>query len=485
MLELNSKTANINHNNLLKDFKVSYILGLIFISLITFVLTLFFDVNEYFYVFLALPIGLLGVYIFFKNPVVWIYTILVASPIFLISRGEEMGPQKIIPYAFIIPGIIIWLVSMVLIKREKVIKNPGDFFYILFISFAALNIIIAIINSTDLFEWLREYLVYFLYFLYFPIRHYIKTEKQINTFILLTCFSLLAISLYQIYFYKQSMSSAIYMYQVMISLRSNITYLVFGIILGIVWFFKNDKWIYKLIAISTSILCLTTIITTFARTMWIISLFLAILTYFILNRKQKIHYIFIVFTSVGLLYFVASIAFSSNLNTYIKLMNNKFTSSTKGTADPSVLTRIYEYDAVIEKIIENPLAGNGIATDFSYYDIIQKCTIRKAYTHNSYLLLAYNVGIPTTILFILFLIYYFAVSIKKIIINKTNYYRFYYFIGLSGILVGTIASFASGLFMTKETAIMLIISIYLINIEYSIKNNISDRINNNDVSLLE
>lgn len=458
-------TEKSNISELINQFKSPKIIGSLFILLIFYSVSFFLDLSSYYIIPLAVPVVVLGLYLFFKNPVLWIYTVIISSPFFLTSRGEDFGPAKIIPYAFMLPGIIVWFINHLLIRRERIVRNPGDFIYILFIFFLSFNVIIGIINEADMLNWLREYFVYFMYLLYFPARYYIKTKKQLDIFLILVAYSLIFVSLSQLYFYKMAMSNALYMYQVMFSLRDNITFLTFGIIFGIVFFFKEKGKFLKVYYLLTGLLCTITIITTFARTMWIIGLFLFVLSFFIFNRRQKFQYIIAILGSIILLYIIGSFVFKANVNTYFSLINKKFSSSTKGVTDPSVLTRIYEYKAVFDKIEENPLAGNGIAKDFVYYDLLQKATSRKAFTHNSYFLLAYTAGIPTTIVFICFLIYYSYVSCKRIYKYRFSDQRFYYYLGLVGYLVGIISSFASGMFMNKETALMMIISTFFINLE--------------------
>lgn len=475
-----NKPENINIREIIEQFKSPIIFGSLFILFSFYSISFFLDFSTYYFLLLAIPIGFLGLYLFFKNPLFWLYSVIIASPFFLTTRGDDFGPSKIIPYAFMLPGIIMWFISQSLIKREKIVQNPGDFLYILFIFFLSLNVIIGIINESNMLNWLREYMVYFMYLLYFPARYYIRNRKQLDIFLILVAYSLIFVSISQLYFYKLLMSNALYMYQVLFSLRDNVTFLTMGIIFGIVFFFKEKNRILKFYYLLTGLLCTMTIITTFARTFWIIAIMLFFISFFVFNRKQKIQYIFAVLGSLLIFYIVAGLIFNNNLNTYISLINNKLSTSTKGVADPSVLSRVYEYKAAFEKIEENPLAGNGIAKDFTYYDILQKSTLRKSFIHNSYFLLAYTAGIPTTIVFICFLIYYSYLSIKKILKTRLSDIRFYYFIGLTGYLTGIIASFASGLFMNKETALMIVICTFLINLENdNVKTDLPDEAKSN------
>lgn len=462
---MNKSSVNIDHSNILKKFNISWIWSAVF-AIIPILLILMINSELDTLIIVSAIIGILFAGLSIVFPKVWVYSTILLLPLYLISRDTEINPMEILVYSYILFGLLFWFVSVLLIKREKIVYNIGDFTLILFLVFAFLNFTIALLNDVDMFNWLKEYLLYALYLLYFPFRYYIKDKKDRDLLLVLLSISLIIIASYQLIYIRQTTLLATYAYQLLSSLRINLTLLAFGALLGIVGLFYFENFRTKLLMSVQALLCLAVVVTSFARTTWIIELFLIAMVMIVLNKRQRI------ITSIvasGLLVLLITVFFTvfSSFDIYLQLISKKFLSTTDGKKDVSVMSRVYEYEAVWKAIEENPISGNGLAKVYAHRNILSNppTTLRKTFTHNSFLQLIYGVGLPTTIAISFFLFYYSFMSFKYLFTKQSTSHlsKFYPFLAFSGFFISIIHSLVSSQLIAKETIILIVISCLLTN----------------------
>lgn len=431
-------------------------------------------------IFLAVKAELFGIYalaaiigIFFASmsiifPKVWAYSTILLLPLYLISRDTDVNPMEIVVYSYLFSGIMLWFISEVFIHRRKVVYNFGDFCIILFLVFAFFNIIIALLNNTELLAWFKEYTVYCLYLLYFPYRKFFRTDDDVRKVITCLALSLIIISLYQLYHFKTLIVMATFAYELQSTLRINLTLLSFGAVLAILSIFRYKGKFFKIYMLLLAILCAGIVTTSFARTTWIIELGLIGAILFILNRRQKIVALTIAGIS-ALAIVITLVSMLSNFDVYLGMLNKKFLSTGDGKKDPSVRARIVEYSSVWKSIEQNPISGNGIGKKFAHKNILANGNpvMRKSFIHNSFLQLWYCLGIPTAIPIVLFLLFYYLKSIMLTFFHgrKPNIaYCFYQFLAFSGLTIALSHAMVSPQLVAKETIILIVFSCWLCNL---------------------
>ncbi len=75
------------------------------------------------------------------------------------------------------------------------------------------------------------------------------------------------------------------------------------------------------------------------------------------------------------------------------LLGRWSTIRTSTTQDISLLSRIYEGEAVLAQVVQNPVLGHGLGVPYSKYDIITQEIWTSTWIHNGYLGLLYTYGI--------------------------------------------------------------------------------------------
>lgn len=408
----------LNYNFKIKPFEV--IIYFLVISL-----SLFISYKlENSLIILGISVALLSAYFILNYPKFWLYTLAALSGVFFVTSSDGVSVMDAITAAVFQGSIVIWFFNQIFIKKSKIAKNKGDWFILAFYFFLLFNSIVAYFNNVDMLLWLREYLLFSTLLLYFPVREVIKTENDLKNLLKFYMVVISFVGLYQFYLYYQRINEiiAVYAFQLSGGVNINQTLYTISSIFGIVFLFtqKNIKNELKMLVFTG--LTIISLIATFSRTFWVLLLiFLIIYFLFVsIDKKTKILTYLGLITIVFLV--IAYFLMQENFFVYLEVILNRFTSSTKGKQDLSVVSRLMEWESVIKNIWENPLFGNGLGKSFSFYNIITQMTHHTDIIHNGYLFALYRMGIPMTIIYLFFLIFYtfksFFIMLKSLKSNN-------------------------------------------------------------------
>lgn len=412
-------------------------------------------------------------YIFFKNPKIWIYSIVLSFSIFLIYRGDDdkVALLEIAIAILIYPGLLLYFLNKILLDRKKLIQNLGDLFLILFFVFLPLNAIIAYLNDVDLYRWLREIVIISLILLYFPIREYIKTEKDIA--ILLSCALIATISsiAYLVYHYRETtLITANYAYELIFGLGAKIkinhTIFTGAYFVSIILFVTRKNLVLRIILFFTSFASLVALIITVSRTFWIVTIIGTTILFIYYGWRERLKFLFFYFVIITATFSFIIYTFGDNYKIVTRLIEHRFLTSVQGKKDKSVLGRLAEYPIVIKGILENPLWGNGFAKKIRFRDPIFVRTTTSHNIHNGFTSLFYRVGIPMGFLYISFFIFYFLRASKLILTTKENYFQPYVLSGFIILIILFISQFTNQQFLFRDFNFGAFLSIAMIEYVY-------------------
>jgi len=399
-----------------------------------------------------------------KYPKLWIYSVI----IFFIQFSRSVSVEVTIDdYSFAfyyVFGIIIWIIYTVFVKKEKIVKNYADFFILFFMLILPLNLIIALLHDVPFLNWLREYSLLLITLYFFPVRHYFKEEKDVKTLLFIFGGAVSIITSLQIYEYYKSLSDLTHAYQLAFGDKINQMIYTVTIIAGLMLYFFQNKMRNRIYIIFVVSFVSLGLILTFSRTFWLISLLGGILIFFYLPYQKKINMIKIItiisFISIGLIYSILG----DKTVLYYDLLVNRFTSSTQGTKDVSVLSRLVEYKYVVSQIERFPFGGNGLAKNIFFLNPIDNQTAVSHNIHNGFLNLMYRMGIPLTLFYLSFLVLYLF---KAYVIQKQYNYGFFKILSLIGMIniIGIlIANITASVFFYRDGYFAIFLSVALIGI---------------------
>lgn len=443
------------------------------------------------YVLLSV-IGLLLIWAMVYYPKIWIFTIALGLAIF-VNTDEGVSVIDILAAIFFNSFLIFWFVKKLLAQKAKHLINPDatttqsknfcvtlhDKLFLLFYLFLTLNCVIAIANNVEFFEWVREYLLYTLILYYFPIREYFFEEDG-NTrsiVILLFLFSLavLFLDMKQFYNYYKLLGNIKYAYQIGVSIRLNQQIYSAAVISGITLFFYSKTFWGRLLSFAVTLLSTAAIVSTFSRAFWMAILALIVVLFLYIRPRQILELFLIVLLSAGIMWLAIDTFFpkqSKFMTTYIE---KRFNSTSKGIKkDPSLQSRLREYNVVVQRIEETPITGQGIRKDFSFYNNITNETKITSFIHNGYLNIAYKAGIPMAILFyttmacVMFKGFITSFKLKNVYYKyKNNKLRLYTALAICGSLslaMLFITNFVTSSFLFRDGLLVTAFAIAFIDI---------------------
>lgn len=459
------QNANISLPAFLKfDKPVNFFIGLI-VCAAAFGLT-YLAVEKFMDLFILGIILFFGILLLMLNyPKLWLYIISILSYSFFTNPDEGVSTLDVVYGILYILGLVLWFFWQIAVLRKKLVRNHADWIILLFFLSLPFNCFVAVMNGVLFFDWVRDYGITLILLLYFPIREYFDNKRDLAILLFLFAISVIGAAAEQFLLYSKGISTeVVYAYQIGKSVRLNQTLFTGAAITGIVFFFNIKNYFMKLLLLIFSAIAITALITSFSRTFWVVFVFIAFIMLFYLSHKQKVH--FVVFSSVITIMVLLPIffVFKDNSDIALEVIQKRFVSSAEGKQDLSVLSRLYEYEAALNKTLEFPLGGNGLAKVFYFYNPVPGFFQHSQVNHNGYIYFLYRTGIPLSICLFTFLIIYTLRS--EYLARKLND-PFYKSLALSAFLMlilQIIANFTTTQFNSRDGVFVFLLSIAFIGI---------------------
>lgn len=401
---------------------------------------------------------------------IWIYLILLTSPIYLRTGSEGVELIDVVFAVFYFGSLYYWFFWTLLVAKKNIFRNIADFFLVIFfiLGFAlALN---SYLNGVDLIDSMRELVLISFVLYYFPIRNNFAEKKHLISLSVVFSVAIFLNSLGQIYDYYRNISAGLqYAYQLLSSTKIRINQTLFSFIVlssSLLMLLKQKilTRIWLVIAIISSSIAL---LTTFSRTFWLITLLVFGVYIIVLPLKHKIKLVLSGLIVLGSIFLISQMFFKERTDIVIQVIEKRFLSTSKGVKDLSFAARLKEYETVIRKIQEYPIQGNGFFKEFRFYSVLEQETTTTTTIHNGYLFLFYRVGIPLGLIFLFCVFYFFIKSLKNIYLIDDVFYKFVSIAAMTGILIMIISGFTSSQFLYRDGTFLFALSFALVEISYS------------------
>ncbi len=377
-------------------------------------------------------LGIGFVTIMFYNKKFWLYSIALSSSVFFLSKSDGVSVLDVVLGVYFLFGLVIWFFWTLFVQKKKIISSLRDWLLLFFFIALIGNAVVAFVNGVNMFDWLREYAQLLLTLYYFPLKEEFEDKKDVERLLFLFSLSVLAVSFGQFYTYYKILTSddVMYAYQLGTSVRENQTILTISIAVAVLFSFADYPKKVKIYLLGFSAISFTALIITFSRTFWAVELGLLFLVFLFLPYRKKVF--FTVYAFIVLLFSVATALtfFQDNAKIFYSFIDKRMTSSTKGMKDYSLLSRLAEYDAAMEKTFPfKILSGNGLSANFHFYDPIPEMTKRTNIIHNGYIYFIFRIGVPLTLAYLAVMLLTFLKSFE---LSKQIKDRFYKNVALSG-----------------------------------------------------
>ena len=232
---------------------------------------------------------------------------------------------------------------------------------------------------------------------YFPVRDYCRHHPEAARRILqLLVFYGLYVTARNVLDYRTKLASAEMVWQLAMGrVASAELLMVSGVLASLVLaFYQRAHLLLRVGYVISAAVCLGGVLLTQSRGYWV-TLALSLVVLFV--TMDGTHRVRLALTGVGSALLVTLAAYVALGKTIfvigVGLLSRLLTVGTATTRDISLVSRIYEAQAVLERVAENPLLGHGMAAEFSHFNIIGDITQQGTFIHNGVIAMLFKFGI--------------------------------------------------------------------------------------------
>ncbi|MFA5512903.1 MAG: O-antigen ligase family protein [Candidatus Kapaibacterium sp.] len=407
--------------------------------------------SEMYLILLPVLIALPFVLMIIVKPKAWLYTMTASLMIFFHAGGEDVGVLDVVLGIFYVGSLAVYFVRKSLIVKEKIMLNIGDWAILTFFTLLLFNFVIAVANDVEPINWLREYLLIINLLMYFPVRDILKTENDVNKFLLFFAIIIILTGTYQIIeYYRKISTNIVYAYELKKSLTINQTLYTAASIIGFIFAFsQKNKW-REFIIVGMTALYVVFLISTFSRTFWLVLGLAFLLMFFLLPAKKKVTFLTYLGVISSVVILGAFLLMKDKADIALSVAFERLESTSAGRKDVSLIARFKEWEKLTYHIKQNPLGGNGLTKVFTFHFPINSRARHTHIIHNGYIWLLYRTGIPMTLLFLFFLFYYTIKAINLIPKSQSLTQRALLIAALSVFLALYIVNLTSSQFFYRD-----------------------------------
>lgn len=399
------------------------------------------------------------------RPKIWLFVVAASTVAFFHGGDKGVGVLDVVLGAFYVGSIALYFIWRGLIHRQKIIYNWGDWAILAFFFLLLFNVFIAYFNEVDPANWVREYLLISVLLIYFPIRDTLKTEKDINAFLIFFGIIIIITGSYQVLeYYRKVNTNLVYAYEIKSSITINQTLYTAAAIFGFILAFSQKNKLMEIAIIAMTSLFVVFLVSTFSRTFWMVLAAAIVLMFFLLPTNKKALFLTYLGVITTVLLIATFLFMRDQADIALAVAFNRFESTSEGRKDPSLIARFKEWEKVEYYIKQNPLGGNGLAKTFTFHFPINSRARHTNIIHNGYFWLTYRVGIPMALLFLFFLVFYTLKSVSLIKLSQTNTQRALLIASLSILLSLYVINLTSSQYFYRDGLFVTALSIAFVSI---------------------
>ncbi len=364
---------------------------------------------------IGVVVGLAAVMLMLHAPLVWLSVAVLSLVPLVLLQGPKIETGEIVLVLGLLTSLGAWLLWQAVVMRRQLVEHWGDALLLLFLGISALNFPLALLNDVPAEEWLRRWLPMWLLLYYFPVRMYVRTQRQLLWLLLLLLIAGVGIALITVERYRSGVAFAEYAYQ----LRSGyarsqaehvLALAIVSCVIGAA-FLRSLGW--RLLLLVCAIVMAFAVVVTFSRTAWMSVLIGLVAAWVGLTWGQRLRALVagavLVTVAIGML----AVAFPRLSAVLVRLVEQRFLSVGQGRRDLALQGRLFQLEKAIEELSRYPLGGQGLGKAFPYYEAGARRHIHFSYIHNGYLATAYRYGIPMALLLIAALLAHFVHSLRQ------------------------------------------------------------------------
>jgi len=345
-----------------------------------------------------LPVVLLalsaGVILFTKprfNFIVWLGA-------FALLFSSEKGIQlhEVVYGLYFYTYLNHWYIRRLFLYNRPIVHGRTDIAFGLWLGLGlSLGVGLSLLFGADLTRLRGEWLALTLIAIYFPIKEFCMREKHgLAILIAILTFIGLWITLDNVLVARHTLASATALWEFeTVRKAGRELLLVFSgiMLLSVLPVLKNRAQQIGLAFVL--MILLGGLVLTKSRAYWVEFLVAAVILIAIAPGVERKRLMAWCGAGIVILSIVSILFFSTYINLIIVGISSRFATLGAASADLSLLNRFVEASSVMEMVGRNPILGYGLATDYSFFDIIALRTYTRSYVHIGFVAVLYKFGL--------------------------------------------------------------------------------------------
>ncbi|MEX1139057.1 MAG: O-antigen ligase family protein [Bacteroidota bacterium] len=350
-----------------------------------------------------LPIALLGsVFVFwsYRNPVVWLFSVILMHAIFL-RRTQEISPQEVFFGVYFYGYFAYWLIDSILVRGKALIMDRAGGWLLVFLFVSLVSIVIGFLNNVVPGLWFREVLITSVLFVFFPAREILRKEVGMKAVVVSLVLLSVGLAAYNLTMYTSSALAAEIYGGLLGRRQPGSVHFFFAMVVlaASVWVHGPGGTRYRSATALVFLINAAALAATFTRGFWIAAVAALVLLFLLAEGRKKLMLLWSTVVVAGGAT-AAVLAFGGLGKAAIMSLFARFVSSGEALQDVSFTNRIAESTAIIDAIFRSPFIGHGFGTSFRFFNLLVHTTVETWYAHNGYLFLLFKVGLIGTIAFL-------------------------------------------------------------------------------------
>lgn len=313
----------------------------------------------------------------------------------VVETGEGLGAGEVLYALYFAAFLVTWTVRA-LLRGDSILPTLIDKAVFLFLAGATLSMLWAPLYGTSVLASLKEWYTLLMLAIYFPVRTLcVRYEQSIPILMAALLAVIVFVALRNIFNYQAILANAIYSYQVGRGrVVMNDCLLMSASSMVLVWAAFARTWRPRIGLLACYAVCLVALVVTQSRTFWVTHA-LAVGLLFALApsgpRKRMLGGAVIGAVAIGM---GGVLLAGENFGTVaFTMINRLFTIQKAVGGDISFLSRLSETEGALRMIRFNPVLGHGLATQFTFNDILSHATLSTAFVHIGYVGMWFTFGL--------------------------------------------------------------------------------------------
>ena len=345
-----------------------------------------------------LPVALLalgtGAFLFTRprlNFIVWLGA-------FALLFSSEKGIQlhEVAYGLYFYTYLFHWYVRRLFLYKRPIVHGRLDIALGLWLGLGlSLGVGVGLLFGADVTRIRGEWLALTMIAIYFPIKEFCMREKHgLAILLAILTFIGLWITFDNVLTARHTLASAtaLWEFETVRKAGRELLLAFSGIILlSVLPALKNHAQQIGIAVIL--VILLVGLILTKSRAYWVEYLVAVVILIAIAPGMERRRLVAWCVVGTGIISLISIVLLSSYINLLIAGASSRFATLGATSTDLSFLNRFVEASAVMVKVVRNPILGYGLATDYSFFDIIALGTHTRSYIHIGFVAVLYKFGL--------------------------------------------------------------------------------------------